>query len=91
MPGFIQIKLDHSFVLSRVREASSTLASPVQQQLHARSDAYKLVISLHNTSFEQSNEVILVVYTFNQVHKVYNSEIQMIIYSTEYHKHSVYN
>jgi len=58
----IQIKMDHSFVLSRERKASSTLTSSVHQQLRSRSDAYKLAISLHSTSFEQSNEVILVVY-----------------------------
>jgi len=67
------------------------LTSSVHKQLRSHTDAYKLAISFHSTSFEQSNEVILVVTTFNQVHKVYNSEIQVIIYSTEYHKHSVYN
>ena len=31
-------------------------------------------ISFHSTSFEQSTEVTLLVITFNQVHKVQNSE-----------------
>jgi len=37
--GFIQIKLHHSFVLSRVRGQVASLANSVDQQLRARADA----------------------------------------------------
>jgi len=37
--GFIQIKLDHSFVLSRLRGRVDSLANSVDQQLRARADA----------------------------------------------------
>jgi len=37
--GFIQIKLDHSFVLSRFCGRVASLASSVDQQLRARADA----------------------------------------------------
>jgi len=50
------------------------LTSSVHQQLRSRLDACKLATSFHSTSFEQSNEVILVVTTFSGVNKVRNSE-----------------
>jgi len=49
MAGFIQIKLDHSFVLSSFRGQVALRASSVHQQLYARADAYKLMSCMGQT------------------------------------------